>query len=312
MPETEASTAMPPLEPGPIGSFIGTTLAEENRTSGGRATFDGTLMRGSNARGCARKLGFDAIGYPADVETEETSLLAFRAGHIWHDQIIQPALVECFGAELEVGATWMPNLSLSCFLDATYEPPNIKVAVPNRAMRRALRFKRVAVEIKSMATFGFELATGVRTKLGEPAGPKPEHVCQSALGALAPGVMADGMHLIYCSKERGSLAEWIFGVDEPLPHLGGVTPADLARDELRRMAGIIGRLEAGLLPRPVIPGVGLVTSPPARGSRGTPWNCRYCPYQPTCESIGPDVVPLSSLPAWTEAMTTTNGNGDDL
>ncbi len=274
-----ADYGMPPLDDGPLAAYIGNKLADDNKARGPRATSGGTRLRGSQALSCARKIAFESIGYPGDVELDTKTLTAFRYGHLAHDDLIQPALVECFGAEVEVGATWMPELSLSLWLDAVYEAP-----------------VKTAVEIKSMASYGFDVATGAKKNSREPAGPKAEHVVQSALGALAPDVGAERQHIIYLSKERGSIAEWIFGVDEPLPHLEGATPRELVTEELARMAGILGRLDDGLLPRRVIPGHGLVIDPPAKDSKGQPWLCRYCAFQPTCAGLSADVVPLSSLP----------------
>lgn len=286
-PVTGVSAGMSPLDPGPVGSFIGTRLAADNDVAGDRPTADNTPLRGSEALHCSRQVAFRIIGLSPDIPLDGATLLVFRAGHIWHDQIIQPALVERYGAEIEVMATWMPHLGLSCWLDAAYLPATDDELVG--------RFTKVAVEIKSMASYGFDLATGTRTRLGESPGPKIEHVCQSALGAMAPNVAADASHIIYASKERGVLAEWIYGLDDPLPHLGGSTAREIGTAELTRMAGILGRIENGELPRPVVPGHGLVTNPPARDSKGQPWNCRYCAWQPTCARLGTDVVPLTSI-----------------
>lgn len=286
-PVTSVPMGMLPLDPGPVGEWIGQYLADANNAAGDRPTADNTPLRGSEAMHCARQIALRILGIPPDIPLDSATLLVFRAGHIWHDQIIQPALVERYGAEVEVMATWMPQFGLSCWLDAAYLPKSDDELVA--------QYTKVAVEIKSMASYGFDLATGARTRLGEAAGPKIEHVCQSALGAMAPNVAADASHLLYASKERGAMAEWIYGLDEPLPHLGGSTAREIGNTELKRMAGILGRLDNGELPRPVVPGHGLVTNPPARDSKGQPWNCRYCAWQPTCAALGPDVITISSL-----------------
>jgi hypothetical protein len=102
------------------------------------------------------------------------------------------------------------------------------------------------------------------------------------------------------NKATSDIADWIIGVDEPLPHLDGRTVRTMVADELRRMAGILSRIDAGQLPRAVIPGHGVVLNPPARDSKGQPWNCRYCAFQPTCAALGPDVVTVETLRSLTQ------------
>jgi hypothetical protein len=248
-------------------------LADERLAAGDRPSAMGRRLRGSMAGKCARAMGFEIIGYPADLDFETTTLVAFRTGSDLHD-MVQAALIAHMGARIEVAVDWAPELDMGVNIDAVYPD--------------------TAVEIKSMKSFAFELAAGVRRR-AEPPGPKAEHLLQAGFGALAPATGATRLHMVYLCKESGRLAEWLIGIDDELPHLDGATVREMVAAEIVRMRGILARIDAGELPRPVVPGHGLVTDPPCQGSKGQPWQCRYCRYQPTCAGLGADVVPLSIL-----------------
>lgn len=276
-----------PLSDGPVAAALGTLLADERLAAGNRPTAMGTRLRGSMAGKCARAIGFEIVGHPADLEFEMSTLIAFDTGNGLHE-LLQRALVTHLAAEIEVACTWMPGFDMSVNIDAVYPVAGDPV------INDPIDWWKTAVEIKSMQPFAFDLATGIRRR-SELPGPKAEHLLQAGLGALAPAISATKIHMIYCDKGAGRLAEWLIGIDDELPHLGGTTVRKMVAAEVVRMRGILARIDAGELPRPVVPGFGLVEDPPARDSKGQPWQCRYCHYQPTCASLGAEVVPLSSL-----------------
>lgn len=271
-PSTPRPAGLPPMEHGPVAAALSTLMADERAAEGDRPTAMGTRLRGSMAGKCSRAIGFEVLGLAPDVDFETATLIAFELGDAGHN-VIQRTLATHFGAELEVPATWMPALDLSINSDGVYPDTN--------------------VEIKTVKAFAFDISTGIRER-GE-TGPKYEHLLQVGLGALAPAIDAPRVHIIYLSKEDGRVAEWIIGLDDPLPHLDGATLRELVAAEVDRFAGILRRLDAGELPRPIVPGHGLVTNPPARTSKAQPWQCRYCRWQPTCAALGPDVITISSL-----------------
>lgn len=285
--EADDPVGLIPMLDGPAAAALSTLLADERLAAGEKPTAMGTRARGSMARTCPRAMAFQIIGYPADLDFETATLVAFDTGNGLHE-LIQRALVTHLGAEIEVPATWMPELDLSVTADAVYP------MVDDRRPDDPVDWWRTATEIKSMQPFAFDLATGIR-KRAELPGPKAEHLCQAGLAALAPSISATKVHMIYVDKASGRLAEWLIGIDDELPHLGGSTVRGMVAAEVVRMRGILARIDAGELPRPVVPGHGLVIDPPARDSKGQPWNCRYCRWQPTCAALGADVVPLSSL-----------------
>ncbi|HKR51564.1 MAG TPA: hypothetical protein VJT72_18680 [Pseudonocardiaceae bacterium] len=274
-------TGMLPLEPSIVGTAVDAMLVNQRIAEGDRPHAFNRRLRASWAGGCSRRMGFELIGFPPDLETEAKSLRIFDAGDRAHD-LLQSAMVSQYDMEIEVPADWWPELDLGCNLDGVYDYNGV-----------------TGFEAKSMAPFGFEIATGQRRR-DEPPGPKFEHVLQSGLGSLAPTINAEKLHIVYYNKANSDIADWVFGVDEPLPHLEGRTVRSMVADELRRMAGILTRVDNGELPRAVIPGHGVVTNPPAKDSKGQPWNCRYCAFQPTCSRLGPEVITVEHLKTLTQ------------
>lgn len=286
-------TGLLPLDPSPAAGAVDQMLANKRDAEGDRPHAFDRRLRASWAGNCARKIGFELIGFPPDLETEARSLRIFQAGDDIHD-LIQSALIQFYGIEIEVPSDWWPTLDLGCNLDGA----------------GSVNDKATGIEIKSMAPFGFEIATGQRQR-DELPGPKFEHVLQSGLGSLAPTIEAEQLWIIYVNKATSDIADWIFSVDEPLPHLDGRTVRELVADELRRMSGILSRVDAGQLPRAVIPGYGVVDDPPPRGSKKSPWPCRFCPFQPTCSRLGPEVITVEHLKTLTQQRETHTETRDE-
>jgi len=275
-------TGLLPLDPSPAAAAVDSMLVEKRDDEGDRPTAFNRRLRGSKAGYCSRRLGFDLIEFAPDIELEARTLRIFQAGHDIHD-VVQGALVKQYGIEIEVPVDWWPTLDLGCNLDGF----------------GIVLEKKTGVEIKSMAPFGYEIATGARRR-DELPGPKFEHVLQSGLGSLAPALDAEQLWVVYVNKATSEIADWIIGVDEPLPHLENRTVRELVADEMRRLAGVLQRVDNGELPRAVVPGYGVVENPPAKGSRGDPWACKYCPYQPTCSRLGPEVITIEHLKTLTQ------------
>ena len=155
---------------------------------------------------------------------------------------------------------------------------------------------RVIVEIKSMARYAFDLAMGRNVRSDEAPGPKLDHVTQAALAAH--GTDSAAVWMIYCCKDSGEIADWVIPFAEPVTDPDHVwfmreTPQSLALTELERVAWIdTEHVQEKRLPERAIPGLPIITDPPPRGSKGQPWQCRYCPVQPSCVAHGPGVVAL--------------------
>lgn len=274
-----------PVLAGPGREALSEHLRRKRELEGPKPTRDDTRLRGSQARQCSRKIYFDAQGIAETVDIEDSTLAAFEVGNAWHE-VIQLALVEKFDAETEVAVSYKDHgLSLSGSADATY----------------LFGFARVCVEIKSMKAYGWDLACRGNASFGQPSGPKLEHITQAGLYANAPQIQADVIHMIYVNKDNGELAEWLLKWTDDLGPLGhpGITVRQLVDEEMARMASILEDADRGIVPAREIPGLGLVADPPPAGSRGTPWNCRFCGHQPLCVDLAAEAFPLSTL---SEAM----------
>lgn len=249
-------------------------LAEHMRAAhdaeGPKPTADGTRLRGSMAMQCSRRIGYQVLGEPDALEIEDTTLVAFEVGNIWHE-VVQKSLVEVYGAATEVGCSYRSQgFDLSGSADAVY----------------SFGMAKVCVEIKSMKAYAWGLATNGNSFHGVRSGPKVEHLVQVGLYALSPEINADIVHMIYINKDDGRMTEWMIPLDFDLACMNfpGQTIMSLVAAEVNRMQGILKQLDVGILPERFIPGVGLVETPPSRHqTKSNPWNCRYCQFQPVCE-----------------------------
>lgn len=267
-----------------------------------------TQFQCSNAYACSRQLAYRALDVPKDIVYTAEEIATFRTGDAYH-HMAKEAAVRALNASCEMPVDWTGTVSLSGFCDGVYVLSRLRGLVSDHARivewfrsRHAFALDKVAVEVKSMADYGFELATGMATKRGNVAGPKYADLLQCGLYALSPQIDAKWCHIVYIDKETDAVAEWIVGVDEELPHLGWTVRA-MVEKELDRLADIAKQIDDGDLPARVVPGFGVVQSPPARGSKGEPWSCRYCSWQPTCDATG-EAGPVEG---WVTAYLMTKG-----
>lgn len=261
------SKGLPPLDQPIAGLAIAERLQSERERSDAEhlANRDPNpaRLRASDSYACARKIAFTSLGVPKDITYDAAQLLTFQVGD-WYHQVVEEALVAWFDARCEVNFDWRPTFPLYGRGDAVYDGS-----------------VRTAVEIKSQAGYGFDLSTGAR-KSSDGPGPKLDHLLQVGFAALSPQVMAEQVHVIYVNKDRCTVAEWLVGIDEELPHLEQRTIRQLVSDELERLAGVLADIDDHKMPARVVPGFGLVEAPPASDQRADPWNCRYCSWQPSC------------------------------
>ncbi len=218
-------------------------------------------IRMSQAGKCLRQIAYDAIGHPADVPLSDATVASFTAGDMWHETL-QAYLAAKLGAEIEV----------ECSL-----PLGDEILIGHCDALVTDEMGRLAVwEIKSMAPYSWKL-TVKGGKDTPPEGPKPEHITQASLYAKALG--ADIITLAYVDKATGTWATHSQDVDmQAVSH---------QMDDFHTVKTAI---DSGYLPARVIPGYGVVDNPPDRQSKNQPWQCRYCPYQPSCAKLGPGKV----------------------
>ena len=288
-PEGDAATSSPPKGLPPLQVPVAGVALEERLRAGLEARRlerprDGRLSV-ADAQRCARAMAFSAVELPPDLPLSQQALVTIQAGD-WYRKEVQESLAEAFGARADVAVDWRPTVDLTGSCHAVYEAAG----------------RTVAVTVEPQAGYGFDLVTGARWSAEGP-GPRAAWLVEAGLCALAPQVNADDVHVVLVNKDQGTVAEWVVGVDDALVHLDNTTVRKLVETELWRMGGVLSRVAAGDVPRRVVPGHGLVASPPASGTSDKPWQCRYCAWQPTCARLASGVVPggLSILKSKSEA-----------
>jgi hypothetical protein len=247
---------------------------------------DPARLVASDAGGCARKVALGRLRVPKDITYDAAALMTFRAGDFYH-QITQEAMVQALDMRCEVEFDLRPKLSLYGKADGVYEVTESVGGGGEIGHRRV-------VEIKSQSGYGFDMATGAK-RSAEGPGPKSDHLVQAGFAAVSPQIQADAVHVVYVSKDRGVVAEWVIGLDDPLPHVGeDQTIRKLVNAEAKRLSLILHYLDQDIMPARLVPGYGLVDhDPPEAGSRDNPWNCRYCSWQPSCAGWSANQFPFS-------------------
>lgn len=262
---------MNPAEP-LLAAALADDLANNRAQEGDRPTADDTLLRGSDAYSCARKIAFGAMRVPKVVPYTAGTLEAFEVGRQVHARL-QELLVKKFGASLEVQCSYKQlGIEVSGHADATY----------------TWGTSRRVTEIKSMKSYPFLKAAGGTDNFGrsvDPEGPKIEHVLQAGIYGNSPQIQADTLHLVYYKKEDGQVAEWLLPMKGEPFGPDGHDIIELVEEELARLNRIAEDIRNGLLPWRHIPGYGVVKDPPAADTKNDPWNCRYCAWQPLCARL---------------------------
>lgn len=274
-----------PLEVPIAGAAIEARLAadKERREAEHEAnrSDDPARLIASDAHACARKVALGRLRVPKDITYDAATLMTFRAGDFYH-QITQEAMVQALDMRCEIEFDLRPELSLYGKADGMYEADG----------------QRRVVEIKSQSGYGFDLATGAKRSDAGP-GPKIDHLMQGGFAAVAPQIQADAVHIVYLNKDRGVVAEWVIELDEALPHLTAkdadtpTTIRSLINGEAKRLSLVLRYLDNDIMPARLVPGYGLVDhDPPMPGSRDKPWNCAYCPWQPSCSDWPAEQFPF--------------------
>lgn len=271
---------MNPAEP-LLAAALADDLANNRSQAGDRPTADGTLLRGSDAYACGRKIAFGALKIPRVVPYTTDTLMAFDAGQHHHTRL-QGLLASKFGADLEVPVSYKElGIEVSGHADAAY----------------LWAGKQRVVEIKSMKDYPYLKAAGGTDNFGrtvEAEGPKLEHLVQCGIYGNAPQLRAETVHIVYINKADGRVSEWLIPMDDEKVGPDGEDLRTLVLAELDRLTGIAADIHNGLLPWRNIPGYGVVKDPPSEKGQ-QPWNCVYCAWQPLCASLPPSKTPVAHL-----------------
>jgi hypothetical protein len=256
---------------------------------GPKPTAAGTLMRVSDTGSCLRQRGFAAAGIPECEEIDAATLLAFQLGTSIHESL-QAAVARMWpAAQIETPIDLShTGVSLSGHTDGMWEIP-------------AHSANSVILEAK---TVGGWAAKNVWLN-----GPKRADVAQAAL--YASGTDSAAVLMVYVAKEKawaskalpsginpGDMREWLLPLHEPDDMFDGLSPHDLALQELGWFAEAEQSVTEGFLPRAQAPNdegvLEFVEYPGPYGvqSKGGYWGCRYCRHNRTCAEVGPAAVEL--------------------
>ena len=264
-----------------------------------KPTARNTPLRYSAAFGCARQMGYAAIGSVPSNEMDEGDAWAPGIGTLIHEAA-QAAIMRVFpSARAEVSSQHGDSISGSC---------DMLVEVADILATTGVRFAGTHVlwELKTMGEWQFDSQMGYNRKMAKasyaPKGPKMEAIVQAGINAL--GIEIDQPDVRIETILMGSLCvtavsvrkartmgiagferiggEWAIGRREWEP---------LAQRELARMQMLAGIIEGGHLPdrRAVEDGEydergnGMVFLNP-RG--GKDWQCDYCRFRDLCISDG--------------------------
>ena len=249
-----------------------------------------TLLRHSDAAGCARKLGLKMAGYQAGEPMDASGVWVTFLGSLIHEQV-QAAILEAYpDAEIEAKVRW-DDLSASGHCDALIRLPSGWT---------------VMYELKTKGGFGWDKAVGLDRKgykLRDHAeGPPVAAKIQGALNALAAG--ADELRIgiismeavskmlaerVNWSDERRFLAEWVYprSVFEPW-----------AQAERTRFALIVATHKQGRLPGRVAIGDKFETVELNPDAQRPAWQCTYCGFRDLCSQAGPGTprLPIPGVP----------------
>ena len=214
-------------------------------------------FRMSQAGKCRRQIAFEARSFPRDLPLTDATLRNFAAGDVWHE-LCQAWLADSFGAECEV--------------ECELKLPRGEIMTGHADALVVIGERREVWEIKSMAPYSWDLAVkGTRTS--EPEGVRSDHVLQASLYAVA--LKAQTVVVGYVNRATG---EW---ATEDV----AISTSDVD-NFLLQLDYISGLIDSHLLPARVIDGK-VIESPDASTA---PWQCRYCPWQPTCSKMQSGLV----------------------
>ncbi len=227
--------------------------------------------RVSNAGKCARAIGLQISGLKATNPPDGYSLVNFHIGDRVHDMVQKAIISHWPDAQTEVEGSIGDFLVGHC--DVLY-------AAEDGA--------KVVCEIKSIADFGFELATGAELKSNgrwrkkerpEPEGPKREHKLQAGIYALM--FEAAYVAIVYVRKTatKGELVtwEWRYKTSELY---------EASHWELARQKAIVEQVRANVMPEREWEGK--IITDPAK----TKWPCGYCDFYEACVTLGPGEVEI--------------------
>lgn len=276
----------------------------DNAAQGDRPTaIEGTRFRFSDAAKCARAVAYKGAGIERTNPMDLSGVWNTRLGTMIHDAWQEAMAIVYPDCNVEVQVA-LDGLDGSGHGDAT-----VLISLTKTTG------KVIVIELKSIGGYGFKASVGKMGRNKPAEGPRTEHIVQGALAAKAQN--ADELVIGYLAKESLSVnvgaglpeasrfcAEWTFTREQYEP---------LADAEIKRVTGILGLLDDGLLaarkvPFDMPPAAEIVDVAASRWEQkgddgtvldtGTLWNgsfCKYCGWFDLCASTSPGRIPLESV-----------------
>lgn len=277
----------------------------------------GTPFRHSDAGGCGRAITYTAAGIPASDPMDLSGVWNVGLGQRLHDLWQAELLARYPGAEVEVKVATI-GADGSGHIDAVIRQVYTCVEDDDHPKEWV-----TAYELKSIGGWGYKASIGLAK--GPAEGPKTSHLLQSSLNGL--GVDADEVVIGYLAKEAVSKAiadnknlselerfccEWTFTREQYEP---------LARDEAKRIDGLLGLVKDGTLGRRNVPhemkpaaeiqdpttGAWTIERDGTTHAAGKYWGCSYCRFQSICVRTGPGRIPVAEAVAVAVALGLTPG-----
>jgi hypothetical protein len=250
---------------------IESLVAKRDQREGRESVLDGLHARVSSAGKCARAIGLSISGLEASDPISSESLMNFAIGDFVHD-VVQSAIVSKWpDAQLETVGT------IGDYLEGHSD-----------VLYSAEDGQRVVLEIKSIADFGFKLATGVKLKSNGQwnkkdqvaEGPKRDHLSQAAIYGVMHG--AAYISIVYvrktAAKDEPITWEWRYEMSA----LRGM--ADV---EIQRLKQIVELVRDNRMPDREYEGK--IIDPLTTKK----FPCSYCSYRSACVRLGVGEVQIS-------------------
>ena len=262
---------------------------------GPKPTAFGTPFRVSDAKACIRKRTLSGFGAIESDEFSSQTYMAFEIGNAVHASI--QAALECDGNG------WYFESEVP--LDLTEVSKKVGLGVESFALSGHCDGIITNIEQNTRTILEIKTVSGYAAKLAWSNGPKREHIAQAGLYAL--GAEADSILIVYVAKEgdwragikAGDMRQWEYGLHEIHPD-GGQSVYDIAMDELRHFQ-IAARYYAKdqIAPCYVPDDNGelqfVEERPGYMQKGGKPWNCVYCSWNTTCQTLSADEVSVDLI-----------------
>lgn len=276
--------------------IVGHLLAKAWSEKPDKPTALGTPLRYSSALGCARQMGYNAIGAEKTNPMGIADAWAPGIGTLLHEAE-QAEIARVFpNAEFEVVSHIGEHISGSC--DSLIPTEDIW-----RGLGVRLDGTHILWEYKTMGEYAFDKQVGYNRRYAKTtgaSGPKTEAITQAGLNAVGimendPTILIE--HLLLTSvtlaqvavvRARGmGLSDWArFGAEWIID---SVEWMPLVEGEKNRMMGIGGELKEGFLGDRT---AGVWNNQYLNPRGNVDWQCDYCSFRERCISDGEGRVTL--------------------